>query len=218
MPWLAEAASGTIADRVAADMAKRIAEGDIEPGDLLTELDVAEQFAVSRTPIREAMLALERWGLIRLAPKKGGVVTHPSVRERTELLAVRSMLEREAFSMLDRAAGAHAALLEDLDAILADQRAAIDEPREFALRDYSFHLRLVGESDNRVVAEITTALGPRLYRLTRLAVDARAAALSELHAEHVALRDAIASGDRATFDALIASHLDAGHTSYELAQ
>lgn len=78
LPW--EDDSGSIAERVAGLLAKRIAWGETEPGEVLTEVGVAASIGVSRTPVREAMLRLERWGLVRLAPKKGAIVTNPSAR------------------------------------------------------------------------------------------------------------------------------------------
>ena len=178
---------------------------------MLTEVDVAAQFEASRTPVREAMLKLERWGLVRLAPKKGAIVTTPSARERRELLAVRSMLETSA------AASADARLVEVLDENLRQQAASLDDARAFALLDYAFHLEIIGHDDNRIVAEISRSLAPRLYRLTRLAVT-HAADLAALYAEHLALADALRAGDAETFRMLVSGHIGAGHSGYEVAE
>ena len=210
LPWDVSDAT-TIAERVAGSLARAIAEGEIEAGEVLTEVEVAAAHETSRTPVREAMLKLERWGLVRLAPKKGAIVTTPSARERRELLAVRSMLETSA------AASADARLVEILDENLRQQAASLEDPRAFALLDYAFHLEIIGHDDNRIVAEISRSLAPRLYRLTRLAVT-HAADLASLYAEHVALADALRAGDAETFRTLVSGHIGAGHSGYEVAE
>lgn len=216
LPWNSTGAS-TIAERVAGALARRIAEGEIEPGEVLTEVEVATEFEASRTPAREAMLKLERWGLVRLAPKKGAIVTNPSARERRELLAVRSMLETNAAASVAADPSARDVLSTRLAENLRGQAAALEDPARFALLDYAFHLEIIGHDDNRVVAEISRSLAPRLFRLTHLAV-AHAADLGRLHAEHVALADALRAGDAEAFRTLMADHIGAGHAGYAVSE
>src|SRR5699024_9320228 len=189
LPWLDDRENRPIATQIAAATAQRIAEGGIEPGALLREVDLAAEHGASRTPAREAMLQLETWGLVRLIPKKGALVTTPTARERDELLAVRAMLEGHAVSRnvtieprreMVRAARARLAghagarmgpveprresLLAALAPVLAAQEAATRRPTEFAVHDYAFHLALAPRAGNRVVEEVLRGLGPRLSR------------------------------------------------------
>jgi DNA-binding FadR family transcriptional regulator len=94
----------------------------------------------------------------------------------------------------------------------------VGEPRTFATLDFVFHSLVIGHDDNRVVAEISRTLGPRLYRLTRLAVSARSRDLAGLLDEHVALTDALDDGDPERYSRLVAQHIDQGHASYEVAE
>ncbi|MGI6877307.1 GntR family transcriptional regulator [Microbacterium sp. gxy059] len=216
LPWNTGPEPRPIAERIAGRVAKRIADGEIEPGAILTEVEVAAEHDASRTPAREAMLRLERWGLVRLVPKKGAVVTNPSARERRELLAVRSMFEGNAATYLATAGDDRARLLAVLDENLAAQSAALADPPAFAELDYAFHLAIVGHDDNRVVAEISRMLAPRMFRLTRLA--GATSDLARLRDEHVALAAAIREQDPERFRRLIADHLDAGHSGYAVAE
>lgn len=216
LPWLDAPESRPLAERIAASVAQQIAEGDIEPGELLTEVEVAARHGASRTPAREAMLKLERWGLVRLVPKKGALVTSPTARERRELLSVRSMLESHAVARIAESEPQRAALLAELAPLLEAQREAVGRPAEFALLDHSFHLRIALRDENRVVEEILRSLSPRLFRLTRLAVTAPAADLAALHREHVELAEAVRRRDVARFRTLIDRHLVAGHERYEV--
>lgn len=212
LPW--DGTGGPIADRVAGSLARRIVDGEIEPGEVLTEVDIAASVGASRTPVREAMLRLDGWGLVRLAPKKGAVVTNPTARERRELLAVRAMLENSAVAAVARDDDARRLLLEELDVNLAAQAQAVDDPRAFAPLDYAFHALIIGHDDNRVVAEISRSLGPRLYRLTRLAVDSGEPA--RFLDEHARLAETIRAADAEGFGELVARHLEEGHARYEV--
>lgn len=214
LPWLDDRENRPIATQIAAATAQRIAEGGIEPGALLREVDLAAEHGASRTPAREAMLQLETWGLVRLIPKKGALVTTPTAREREELLSVRAMLEGHAVSRIAPVEPRRESLLAALAPVLAAQEAATRRPTEFAVHDYAFHLALASHDGNRVVEEVLRGLGPRLFRLTHLAVLSPAADLPALHREHVELTDAVARGDVAGFREMIDRHLRTGHDSY----
>ncbi|HEX7349831.1 GntR family transcriptional regulator [Brachybacterium sp.] len=214
LPWLETRENRPLAVQIAAATARRITEGAIEPGELLREVDLAAEHGASRTPAREAMLQLEAWGLVRLIPKKGALVTTPTARERDELLSVRAMLEGHAVSRIAPDPARRQGLLAALAPVLAAQQATADSPAEFAVHDYTFHLTLASHDDNRVVEEVLRSLGPRLFRLTHLAVLSPAADLPALHREHVELTGAVASGDVAGFREMIDRHLRTGHDSY----
>ena len=214
LPWLDERENLPIATQIAAATAQRITEGGIEPGALLREVDLAAEHGASRTPAREAMLQLETWGLVRLIPKKGALVTTPTVRERDELLSVRAMLEGHAVSRIASDGPRRDSLLAALEPVLAAQEAATRRPTEFAVHDYAFHLTLASHDGNRVVEEVLRGLGPRLFRLTHLAVLSPAADLPALHREHIELSDAVARGDVAGFREMIDRHLRTGHDIY----
>src|SRR5699024_12605542 len=104
--------------------AERVAEGGIAPRGLLGEADLAAEHGASRTPAREAMLQLETWGLGRLIPKKGALVTTPTAREREELLSVRAMLEGHAVSRIVPVEPRREALLAALAAVVAAEGGA----------------------------------------------------------------------------------------------
>lgn len=217
LPWLDTSGPRPLADRIAAEVARGIADGDIPPGELLTEVEVAARHGASRTPTREAMLMLSRWGLVRLIPKKGAQVTSPSARDRDELLSVRSMLEGHAVSRIVGDDARRQGLLDALEPILAAQDSCLDRPREFAVQDHAFHLRIIRFEGNSVVEQILADLAPRLYRLTRLAVgapDADRSALLEAHRDLVA---AVRVRDTDMFRRLIQQHLTSGHEHYEVA-
>src|SRR5690606_21547487 len=108
----------------------------------------------------------------------------------------------------------HDALPISLVPVLEAQEATADRPEEFAVHDYAFHVTLASHDDNRVVEEVLHSLGPRLFRLTHLAVLSPAADLPALHREHVELTEAVARGDVVGFREMIDRRLRTGHDSY----
>ena len=212
LPWQLTDDSSPIASRMAAWAAREIIERRFEPGELLTEADLAEAQKASRTPAREAMLQLERWRLVRLVPKKGAIVTTVTSRERRDLLAVRAMFEVVAVEALTAADGLEA-LAKDLRTLLDHQRRALEaaDTLAFASADYAFHARLIRSGGNSIVEELLTTMGPRLARLTyEVAID-HPVGLDTLLDEHERLTDRAENGDTAGFGRLVHEHIAASH-------
>ncbi len=211
LPWECDHAS--LAERAAAEAARRIVEGELASGQLVREADLAAATNMSRTPAREAMLQLEAWGLVTLVPKKGALVTVLTDAERRDLLAVRMMLETTAAAELgshpERTAGLVAALRDPLER----QRAALDatDPFAFAAADYAFHVRLIESMGNVVVAGICADLGPRFARLTYSVAASRPDTMASLLAGHEELAELIDAGDVTGFSARVREHVAEGH-------
>src|SRR5690349_14968347 len=79
-----------------------ITSGELLPGTRLREAALAKHFAISTTPVREALRRLDREGLVRLSPNRGAVVAEFDLREILDLFEVREVLECRA---VRRAAG-----------------------------------------------------------------------------------------------------------------
>ncbi|HEY8302762.1 MAG TPA: GntR family transcriptional regulator [Jatrophihabitans sp.] len=74
---------------------ERILNGDIEPGQKLAEVALADQMGVSRSPVREALRDLSREGLITIEPRRGAFVTELDGAEAADLYSCRLLLEPE---------------------------------------------------------------------------------------------------------------------------
>lgn len=81
------------AERVYARLRQAILDGQIKPGERMREFDLAEQFGMSRTPVREALKKLAVEGLVVDLPGRGLVVSEPSPNEILDAYLVREMLE-----------------------------------------------------------------------------------------------------------------------------
>jgi DNA-binding GntR family transcriptional regulator len=80
-------------DRISDSIRDSIIEGKLQPGERLTEPEVALQLGVSRTPLREAFLQLEAEGFLTVNPRKGAVVSALSLKDAEETYEIKSSLE-----------------------------------------------------------------------------------------------------------------------------
>jgi DNA-binding GntR family transcriptional regulator len=86
----------TVAGLVAERLRAQIVAGDLEAGSKLRQVEIARRFGVSTTPVREALAALQREGLVRLHPQRGAVVFVPTVEDLREHYEIRAALEAVA--------------------------------------------------------------------------------------------------------------------------
>ncbi len=118
------------------------------PGLNLSELALAEEFGVSRTPVREALKQLQTEGLVEIRPRVGTFVTAPSPREITELFEMKELLEGAAARLL-----AQRGRVPEIDQLeenvrLADVAVARDDRERYADLVAEFHDLLILGADN----------------------------------------------------------------------
>jgi DNA-binding GntR family transcriptional regulator len=89
---------------VLARLRQELASGEIHPGQQLRQVEIAERYGVSPTPVREALRLLEADGAIRYSPHRGATVTELSPQELSDLYLMRSAME----AMLTRLAAERA--------------------------------------------------------------------------------------------------------------
>ncbi len=109
---------------------------EFQPGEPLLEATLAAQLAVSKTPVREALIRLEREGLVESVSNRGRAVVRLSPRDVQEVFEIRSLLVTHLIRQLT--VTAPGALFEELEStIQASERAAQAEDR----REYFSHVR-----------------------------------------------------------------------------
>jgi DNA-binding transcriptional regulator YhcF (GntR family) len=84
----------TVSEQIAARVGDRILSGAMAPGARIGEQELADEFSVSRGPIRDALRILEREGLATLLPRRGAIVTELSADELRELLEIAPACSR----------------------------------------------------------------------------------------------------------------------------
>ena len=100
----------SLPEQIASRLSERIVSGAYEPGQRIMEQALAQEFAVSRGPVREALRILERDGLVTILPRRGAIVTDLSVDEVKEIFDIRAMLN----GLRDRLIAEHPARTQTL--------------------------------------------------------------------------------------------------------
>ncbi|MYN14294.1 FCD domain-containing protein [Pusillimonas sp. TS35] len=177
---------------------------DLKPGEKLNEAELAQQLGVSRTPVREALMALAYEGFLDESGR-GYVRRRLDVREMKDLYELRLGLEKECCRYaVERASDAQIAELADY---LAHSRAVpSSEPvARLVGLDEGFHLRLAQMSGNAELERMMVWLNRRIRFMRWISMDAGVRASTQ--GQHQALLDALARRDAAAMEALITAHI-----------
>ncbi|MGC0418709.1 GntR family transcriptional regulator [Embleya sp. AB8] len=195
-------------DRVARELRAALIAGEMRPGVVYSAPALAAQFGVSPTPVREAMLDLANEGLVEAVRNKGFRVTELSDRELDEFTEVRALIEVPVVARLAGVVTPErlAALRPVAEEIVA--AAEVGDLIRYVEADRRFHLSLLALAGNEHLVRVVGDLRKRsrLYGLSRLARNGR---LSASAAEHLELLDALATGDPARAEQVMARHI--GH-------
>ena len=197
------AAPQTLAAHTRRAVLAAIADGRLEAGGRYSVAQLAEQLGVSRTPVREALLVLEREGRVRFERNKGVRVLETTAADVAEVFELRLLLEVPATA---RACGIvdTEALQAELDAMGEAARAG-DEPA-FMDRDERFHELILLAAGNRRLAAIVGGLRDTV-RGRGASTVGRSRSLDEIQAEHGAILDALRAGDGDRAGAAMRYHL-----------
>lgn len=145
-----------------------ILHGDLKAGEKLSETGLAERLGVSRTPVREALRALDAEGFVRLSPNSRFEITSFSRQDAMEVLQIRRLLEGEASRLAAQRGTPEdcCRLQETLDAAWACVEGPAEEVDfRFMQADIAFHRTIFEIAGNNRMLRVSSALGDRLARL-----------------------------------------------------
>lgn len=180
-----------------------IETGAFRPGDRLVESELAEQFGVSRTPVREALQRLETQSMLT-RDGRSLIVASLDHTQLAELYTVRAELEALAARLAARAASPEEIRL--LQGMIDEDRSILADPVALARANRRFHAQLHLASHNRYLVQ-QLALVHRsmaLMATTSLAAEGRGAASLD---EHQAIIDSIARGDGESAASALRAHI-----------
>ncbi|NQW12501.1 MAG: GntR family transcriptional regulator [Alphaproteobacteria bacterium] len=163
-PSMAEA-SPTLAQVVAARLRDMIAQNDLPPGTRIRERTIAEQLAVSRTPLREALRILATERLVELLPNRGAMVCAPEPKHVKDLLSVLKALE--ALAGEQAADNASDAEIAEVRALHYEMLACFERKDRLAYFKFNqaIHHAIVRAAHNEPLAELHSQTNARLYRI-----------------------------------------------------
>lgn len=210
----------TKADDIALEIEQAILAGELEPGAVLRQEQLSERFAVSRTPVREALRQLAALGLVSFVPNRGVRVRSLSREDLREAFLVRAELEGLAAELATPSMGE--AELRDLEA--AESRFArlthVLRTGDFAAEDFpALTAEWVHANDAFHDVVLRSAGAPLLERMARSvrrvfhgqsvwATETKVDALYEENLrQHRAIREAIAAGSARGARILASEHV-----------
>jgi GntR family transcriptional regulator, rspAB operon transcriptional repressor len=189
---------GSKKQRVYQTLRQEILALTLAPGAVLVENTLARRFAVSKAPIREALVLLQQDGLVESLPRKGYLVTSITMSDMRELIEMRAILDGAAAELAaTRITPDELQFLKSLDfpvELPPDARGA----RHYMDLNRQFHVAIARASRNK-----------RLIQLVERAVDemARLFVPGFLKAEHGEIIDALQNGDGPAARAAAVHHI-----------
>jgi len=196
----------SIREHVERALSAVIVSGELAEGTLVSVPTLAAQFDVSATPVREAILELERRGFVEAVKNKGFRVTEVSDDGLRQIVELRQLLEPPAMEELARRFPAERMpeLIAGAEQIIAG--AARGDLRAYLEADRAFHLELTALLGNPLLVEIVADLRSRT-RMVGLAELLESRQLTESAAEHVELLRLLESGDAKGARLLMQQHI-----------
>lgn len=184
-----------------------IIDGQFALGENISEDRLASAFGVSRSPVRDALNALQFTGLVEVRSKRGSFVFNPTVEEVAELCDFRFMLEREAARLSRARAGDR--LVADLERLTSVMQRAEDagDQRGYARADTAYHNAFIDHCGNRLVSDAYRLAEARIATLrTVLTVPFDERRRSSFD-EHRLMVDQLRRGAMAAFEATLDDHI-----------
>lgn len=199
----ASATLATLGEQLEAALEEAIITGVLAPGQRINPDEVAEQFGVSRIPVREALRSLDANGWVTIRPRHGAYVRERTERELRQLFEVREVLDTTAARLAaqrrtaDQLAGIVAAAERCLHA--AEQGGA-----GVAALNTAFHLAVCRASGNDELAAILERVGKRVHWYYTAVAPVRGLGSAR---EHLDLVDAIRRQDPDAAAAAMGHHV-----------
>ena len=179
-------------EEVAELLRQRIFRRELEPGSWIDELKLAEEYGISRTPLREALKVLATEGLVTMKVRRGAYVTEVSEKDLTDVYHLLALLESDAASVV--AAQATAAQVKELQALHNQLESAVNNRDRFFALNEKFHRRLLEIAGNRWRDQMVLDLR-KVMKLNRHNSLLKSGRIDESLAEHAAIMEAIAARD-----------------------
>lgn len=151
-------------DVVFQTLRQAILKGELQPGERLMEMKLAQLLGVSRTPIREAIRKLELEGLVVMVPRKGATVANITEKDTKDVLEVRCTLEMFAAEMAcERITAEQLAELKEAAKAFEASKGSMDLIR-IAETDMQFHEVIYEATQNDRLVQMLNNLRENMYR------------------------------------------------------
>ncbi len=198
-------------EEVAELLRQRIFRRELEPGSWIDELKIAEDYGISRTPLREALKVLAAEGLVTMKVRRGAYVTEVNEKDMSDIYHLLGLLESDAAGVV--AARATAEQLRELHAIHEELEGATAQRERFFEINERFHMRLLEVADNRWRKQMVADLR-KVMKLNRHHSIFKSGRIAESLAEHRAIVAALQARDATAATRAMLTHF---HNGFEAA-
>jgi DNA-binding GntR family transcriptional regulator len=201
----------TLAQQAYEELQSQIMSGALPAGKRLLPELLAEKLAISQTPVKEALAALERDGLVEGASRRASNVRKFSVKDVEEIHQARILIELDAMSFIVANRMATRDFLAEMTHILEQLAASLKKPTKSGLanaiaHDCGFHERLVFQRGNRLVAGWHRTAIRQFQTARNFTLDTYPA--ESTIAGHSAILDALRGRDAVAAVAILRDHLE----------
>jgi DNA-binding GntR family transcriptional regulator len=181
--------------------------GDLEPGAWIDELKLAQEYGISRTPLREAIKVLAAEGLVTMKMRRGAYVTEVNAKDLRDVFHLMAVLEADAAGIV--ACTATAAQLQELEALHQSLEKSTKDRVKFFTINEAFHVKLLQIADNKWRMQMVADLR-KVMKLNRAQSLLKAGRIEESLAEHAAIIAALKKRDSAVAQRAMHRHISSG--------
>ena len=194
-------------EEVAELLRQRIFARELAPGSWIDEMRLADEYGISRTPLREALKVLATEGLVTMKMRRGAYVTEVNDKDQRDVYHLLSLLESDAAGVV--AAQASDLELTELESIHQELSAAVSNTDKFFAINERFHMRLLEIANNRWRDQMVADLR-KVMKLNRHNSLLKSGRIEESLREHQALLEALLARDVSASVARMQAHFANG--------
>ena len=208
---------GSLVDVAYQRLRQEILDNTLPPGFRALEQELADRLGISRTPVREALIRLQKEGLVEVIPRHGMQVLPVSAGDMRDICEVLTALESAAAEIAARRSPGEEALAPLVQASRDVAKALkSDDLAAWAEADERFHRSLIALSGNRLLIDAVLNLWDRAHRARMATLRLRAKPVNSAR-EHALLLERLRAGDaKGAFEANRAHHERASRELLEL--
>ncbi|WP_085486053.1 GntR family transcriptional regulator [Paraburkholderia susongensis] len=179
---------------------------ELTPGTVLSRIELANQYGLSQTPVRDALMKLGEEGLVDIYPQHATVVSQINVTSALQAHFLRRSIELEVVRTL--AEQRDVVLIAQLRATIAGQTQLLDlkNYEQFSLLDQAFHRQMYEAAGVPQLWDLVRRLSGHIDRLRRLNLPVEGKTIAVVR-DHTEIVDAIENGDVTAAQAALRKHL-----------
>ncbi|NQW93416.1 MAG: GntR family transcriptional regulator [Polaromonas sp.] len=194
-------------EEVAELLRQRIFSRELTPGSWIDELKLAEEYGISRTPLREALKVLATEGLVTMKVRRGAYVTEVNEKDLTDVFHLMAVLEADAAGTVARTATDNQ--IKELEALHQQLEKSTRDRVKFFTINEAFHIKLLEIANNRWAGQMVADLR-KVMKLNRAQSLSKVGRIEESLTEHAAIMAALNKRDVDAAQTAMRVHIESG--------